>query len=272
MQQYSENMQRENSPVLMPPHRLRSMNGRDSVRTVAAAICLFSVTLPLQGRQPELQTGLIPEGTWVYRVAAGGGQAGELTSVIRRENGRIVSTSDMRGPQIQRGSLTAHSGTLTPIESSTFIYRPGEGSTSARLTYDVEGDSLFVSGSVVWSGVGQPGTTPMMIRQHLPREGWFDNQSVDLLICALPLEEGGTWSANLFDPTHDRPVRITISVVGSAAVGTPAGSFEAWNVTVEGMTERVEYMIERTTRVLVAQYIPGQNLRLELKSPLRPGL
>lgn len=255
----------------MTAKRLRMNNRGGSVHTVVAVLCIFSVAIPLQGGQLALQTDLIPTGTWVYRVSSGGNQVGELTSVIRKETDRIISTSDLRGSRIQRGSLAVRPGTLTPIESSTFIYKPGEGSTTARVTYAVEGDSLLVNGSVVWSGIGQPGTTPLMIRQHLPLEGWFDNQCVDLLICALPLEDGRTWNANLFDPTHDRPVSIKISVAGRATARTPAGSFEAWKVDAETMTGKVEYLIECATRVLVAQYLPAQNLRLELKSPLIPG-
>lgn len=245
---------------------------RQRPRRKIAVFLIISFLSPQQGGQLPLRTDLIPAGRWVFDVSSGGSRLGELTSTIRTDNDRIISTSDLRGLRIQRGSLTAQLGTLIPIESSTFIYQPGEGSTSARITYTVEEDSLFVSGSVIWSGVGQPRSTPMMIRQRLPLEGAFDNQSVDLLISALPLESGGSWSANLFDPTHDRPIRIVITVTGRITVSTPAGTFEAWKVEVDGMAGKIEYMIECTSRVLVAQYLPAQDLRLELKSPLRPKL
>ena len=223
-----------------------------------------------QGEELVLRTDLIPRGRWEYRVVSGPTLLGELTSVIRTEKGRIVSTSDMKGSRVQRTSLTAALPTLVPIASSTFIYQPGEGSTAAQLTYEAQGDSLFVTGSVVWSGIGRPRAAPMMIRQHLPRQGWYDNQSIDLLISALPLENGGSWSAHLFDPTHDKPLDITITVVERTDVTTPAGAFEVWRVDVAGMGGSVQYFIECTTRVLVVQYLPASEFRLELKSPLRP--
>jgi len=223
-----------------------------------------------QGEGLVLRTDLIPRGRWEYRLSSGPTLLGELTSVIRTENNRIVSTSDLKGSRVQRTSLTAALPTLVPIASSTFIYQPGEGSTIAQLTYEAQGDSLFVTGSVVWSGIGRPQTAPMMIRQHLPLQGWYDNQSIDLLISSLPLENGGSWSAHIFDPTHDKPLDITITVVEQTDVTTPAGVFEAWRVDVAGVGGSVQYFIECTTRVLVVQYLPARGLRLELKSPLRP--
>ena len=193
-----------------------------------------------------------------------------MISTIRREKDRIVSTSDLRGSRIQRGSLTVQSGSLVPVESSIFIYQPGEGSTTARITYASSADSLTVSGSVVWSGIGQTATTPVMIKDNFPLTGWFDNQSVDLLISALPLESGMRWRAHLFDPTSEGPVRITIRVVNQTSVTTPAGSFDVWNVEVTGMAGMVLYLIECNTRVLVAQYLPEQEVRFELNSPIRP--
>jgi len=234
-------------------------------------LCLFPFLFVLQGEELPLQTDQIPSGRWVYEVTAGGSHFGELTSTIRRDEDRIVSTSDLRGSRIQRASLTVQSGSLIPIESSTFIYQPGEGSTTARITYAASADSLMVNGSIVWSGIGQTTTTPVMIKESFPLRGWFDNQSVDLLICALPLEIGMRWGANLFDPTSNRPIKITIRVVNQTSVTTPAGSFDVWNVEVTGLVGTVVYLIECNTRVLVAQYLPEQEVRFELISPLRSG-
>ena len=233
-------------------------------------LCLFPLLFVVQSEELPLQTDQIPSGRWIYEVTVGESRFGELTSTVRRENDRIVSTSDLRGSRIQRGNLTVQSASLVPIESSIFIYQPGEGSTTARVTYTSSADSLTVSGSIVWSGIGQTATTPVMIKENFPLEGWFDNQSVDLLISALPLESGMRWRANLFDPTSDGPIRITIRVVNQTSVTTPAGSFDVWNVEVTGMAGKVLYMIERSTRVLVAQYLPEQEVSFELNSPLRP--
>lgn len=233
-------------------------------------LCLFPFLFVLQGEELPLQTDQIPSGTWIYEVTVGGSRFGELTSTIRREKDRIVSTSDLRGSRIQRGSLTVQSGTLVPVESFIFIYQPGEGSTTARITYASSADSLTVSGSILWSGIGQTAAIPVMIKENFPLKGWFDNQSVDLLISALPLESGRRWRVNLFDPTSNGPVRITIRVVNQTSVTTPAGSFDVWNVEVTGMADKVLFLVECNTRVLVAQYLPEKEVRFELNSPLRP--
>ncbi len=225
---------------------------------------------PPQGELPALRTELIPTGTWSYRSTLGGAPEGEMRSVIRRDSSRIRSTSDKSGSFIQRTSVTVEDRTLLPLRSSTFLYRPGAGSTTARLEYSTTGDSLAVRGTISWGSIANP-PAPVSIARTFPVSGHFDNQSLDLLIISLPLERGGAWRVGIFDPTtFDEIIPVTIDVRGRTRVETPAGGFEAWRVEVRGFSDRVEYFFETSTRVLVAQHIYGSELRFELTSELRP--
>jgi len=238
----------------------------DLIRAAAPGSALLLLLISVQAASPEPDADLIPIGSWTYRVMVGGNPVGEFSSEIRREGDRIVSTSDLTGSFIQRGSVTVEAATLKPVRSSTFLYQPGEGSTTARLRYSGEGDSLTVQGNVTWGGLARP-PAPVEIDRTLPAESLYDNQSIDLLIAALPLAEGAAWRIELFEPTSwDRTIPITIDVRGEARVTTPAGSFNVWRVEVRGFSNRVEYFIDRSTRVLVAQHLQGDDLRLELVS------
>jgi len=236
------------------------------IRAAAPGSGLLLLLISPQAAPPVPDTDLIPTGSWTYRVTLGGNPVGEFSSEIRREEDRIISSSDMTGAFIQRGNVTVDAGTLRPVRSSTFLYRPGEGSTTARLTYRSEGDSLRVRGNVTWGGLARP-PAPVDIDRTLPAAALFDNQSLDLLIAALPLAEDAAWRIELFEPTSwDRTIRITIDVRGETRVTTPAGTFVVWQVEVRGFSNHVEYYIDQSSRVLVAQHVQGEDLRLELVS------
>ena len=232
--------------------------------TPGLALLLF--LLPVQSGSLSPDTDLIPTGEWTYQVTIDGNRIGELSSEIRRLDGRIVSTSDLTGSFIQRGSVTVLEGTLQPVRSSTFLYKPGEGSTTARLRYSGVGDSLTVQGNVTWGELARP-PAPVDINRTIPADALFDNQSLDILIVALPLEDGGAWRVNIFEPTSwDHTITITIDIRGATRVTTPAGRFDVWRVEVRGFSDRIEYFFDRRTRVLIAQHVHGQELRLELVS------
>ncbi len=243
----------------------------DRIRAAAPGSGLLLLLISLQAAPPVPDTDLIPTGSWTYRVTVGGEPVGEFSSEIRREEDRIISSSDMTGSFIQRGSVTVDASTLRPVRSSTFLYQPGEGSTTARLTYHSEGDSLTVRGNVTWGGLARP-PAPVNIDRTLPAQSLFDNQSLDLLIAALPLEENAAWRIELFEPTSwDRTITVTIDVRGETRVTTPAGRFDVWRVEVRGFSNRVEYFIDQRTRVLVVQHLQGDDLRLELVSGPQAG-
>jgi len=218
------------------------------------------------GQELPLDPGELPAGRWTYRVMIGGTQAGELSSTIRHDDGTITSRSDMSGTFIQRGAVTVDARTLRPIRSQTFIYETTEGSTNARLSYRARDDSLLVTGEITWARLSEP-REPLRIAQTLAGEV-FDNQSLDLVIGALPLERNRAWRIALFEPTtFTETIVVTIDVRGRETVTTPAGRFEAWQVEVRGFSDRVTYWIDDGSRLVVAQEAAGRNLRLELVTP-----
>ncbi len=250
------------------PIRYRVLN---RIPGAVPGLTLLILLAPLQYGSIPTDTDLIPTGSWTYRVTIDGNHVGEFTSDIRRTDGQIVSTGDLTGSFIQRGSVTVLEGSLQPVRSSTFLYKPGEGSTTARLRYSSSGDSLTVKGNVTWGGLARP-PAPVDIDRTIPSDALFDNQSLDILLASLHLEEGGAWRVNIFEPTsRGRKIPVTIDIRGATRITTPAGQFDVWRVEVRGFSDRIEYFFDRETRVLIAQYVHGQELRLELVSEPEPG-
>ncbi len=220
----------------------------------------------IQADRLPLETGLLPTGRWSYRVLTGGSATGELTSTVRRSEETITSESDLTGTFIQRGRVVMTASSLRPVRSSTFIYETGEGSTTARLQYEPTADSLRVTGEVAWARLS--GARAPLEIDRLLAPAVFDNQALDLIIGALPLERNRAWRLELFEPTtFHETIGVTIDVRGSETVTTPAGRFSTWRVEVRGFTDRVTYWIDDATRIVVAQEVTGRDLRLELITP-----
>lgn len=251
------------------PNPATWFSARLASRAGSTILCLM-LFIPFQDDPLPIDTGIIPTGTWRYRAISGGMQTGELISAVRRERTQIVSTSDLRGSFIQRGNITVDETTLRPVRSSTFIYEPGEGTTTASLTYTDHGDSLLVEGTVSWSSISQPRTL-LEIERTISRMNHYDNQTIDLIIASLPLESGQAWRVHIFEPTtFHEVIPVTIDVRGKSRIETPAGEFEAWRIEVRGFGHPVDYWIDTETRVLLVQHVRGRDLRFELISDMRP--
>lgn len=217
-----------------------------------------------------LQTDRIPDGTWVYSFRVEGQEMGDLTGVVTRGEGVVVSSSRTSlGGYLQEGSLTVRSQGLQPISSSTRIVAGPDRVFAAELRYRSLGDSLEVHRTVTDQTLNEGVSLPRESTWRVPA-GTYDIQAVDLLIASLPLAEGGAWEIPVVDPTIRETARLRITVEGSSQVRTPSGEYAVWRVTVRGGAMVTRYDVDMATRELIAQYIPDQGVEILLKRRLSP--
>jgi hypothetical protein len=235
-------------------------------RAHAGIAILAVLALAGQGEVLPVDPGRIPTGTWRYEFQAGEEYVGDLISVVHRQDELIASTSYLTGSGEQREySLTVSASDLRPISSSVLLGGAGARPFEARMRYTLRADSLQIERTVLRQGFPEGQRLPRQSRWSVPAPSRYDNQSLDLLVQALPLAAGASWVAFLMDPTTDHPVRVTIRVAGPRTTRTPAGSFEVWRVIVRGLAMEAEYDIDRQSRVLIAQYVPSGDVRMLLK-------
>jgi hypothetical protein len=237
--------------------------------TIRTLLAVPVATLFLQG-QPALplQTDLIPEGTWIYSFRVQGRELGDMTGVVTRGQGMLVTSSRTRlGGYVQEGSLTVRSHDLMPVSSSSRIAAgPGE-IFEAELRYRSLADSLEVRRTIASQTLNEGPPLPRESHWCVPA-GTFDVQTVDLLIAALPLDEGNAWEIPVVDPTVQETARLRISVERASQVRTPSGEYAVWRVSVRGGAMETHYDIDMATRELIAQYIPDQEVEIVLKRRL----
>ncbi len=240
--------------------------------TILRALLMVPATaLLLQGPSAlPLQTDHIPDGTWIYSFRVQGRELGDMTGVVTHGQGVLVSSSRTRlGGYFQESSLTVRSRDLQPISSSTRI-EAGPGQVfAAELRYHSLGDSLEVRRTVAEQSLNEGVPLPRESEWRVP-VGTYDIQAVDLLIAALPLEEGGSWEFPVVDPSIPESARLRITVEGTSQVRTPSGEYAVWRIAVRGGALAARYDVDMATRELIAQYIPDQEVEIVLKRRLPP--
>jgi hypothetical protein len=236
-----------------------------SVRAVCAAGLL---TLLVQtGSELPLETARLPVGTWIYTFRTQGREAGEMTSVITRNQGVLVSSSRMSaGEFLQEGELTVRQSDLRPIASRTRIAAGSTRAFEAALRYRTVGDSLEVRRIVTRQDLNEGPSLPSEAIWRVVAAGTYDVQTVDLLVSALPLEEGREWSIRVVDPTTEQLGDLLIRVEGTHRLETAAGTFTVRRVVVTGGAVETRYDVDVPTRELIAQYIPDQGIEIILKT------
>lgn len=231
---------------------------------------LLASSVPPAGAQGilPLETSRIARGRWSYEIRVQGRVIATLESIVREEEGRLVSISRVRGADRQHTKVEVRASDLEPLRSLT-DNRGAEGSRlEAEVFYAPAGDSLSVVRRVV-ADTGPEG------ERFPPRSTWrvaaadtYDLYSLDLVLASLPLEEpDGAWTFRLLDLTSHEPITVRARTLPPGTVTTPAGRSEVWRVRVEGQAMPAEYAFRRGDRVLVAQRLPTQGVEILLSGP-----
>jgi hypothetical protein len=232
----------------------------------ACAVCLM-ILLSQSGPGLQLETARIPAGTWIYTFRSQGREAGEMTSVITRHQGVLVSSSrTSAGSFFQEGELTVRESDLRPIASRTRIAAGTDRAFEAALRYRTVGDTLEVQRTVTRQDLNEGPPLPAKSLWRVAAARTFDVQTVDLLVASLPLDRGGEWSVQVVDPTTEGVVTLRIRVEGTGRLETPAGTFSVHRVVVTGGPVETRYDVDVPTRELIAQYIPAQEIEILLKT------
>jgi hypothetical protein len=88
---------------------------------------------------------------------------------------------------------------------------------------------------------------------------------------ALPLAEGYAARMNVFLPIVGILDRVTLSVVGSEKVTTPAGDFDTWHVQMKTNDSQTEAWISKQAPFPVVKFIDSRNGGTFALSDFKPG-
>lgn len=100
-----------------------------------------------------------------------------------------------------------------------------------------------------------------------------DEATLVMLMRALPLREDYATRLNVFTPILGTMERMTISVNGQETVETPAGTYDAWHVTLEGRDpdRSIEVWVAVEPPHPVVKFIDGRNRGIFELTGFQPG-
>jgi len=112
----------------------------------------------------------------------------------------------------------------------------------------------------------QPSGTPRTVTiDTTVQAGTYDDNGLNLVIPALPLADGKTFTLSVFESGRGQTLPIQLKVTDAGAVTVPAGSFPAWRLDVSGGQAPIAmYVSKATPRRLLKIEFAGQPVVMEL--------
>lgn len=222
----------------------------------------------------------------VLRAAAGPRPALDRAQLVARTDSfRIMVQgnpfgSDVKSLTVDGDSLTYRESTsLGPIQQQSTVVLEAADLTMRRTdqTGTVQGQPaevhlVYAAGRVRGQAqTPQPTGTPKTIQVDTTvASDVVDDNALSLVVPALPLAEGASFTLSVFSSGEGVPKTMTVKVAGTDSVTVPAGAFSAYRVEIAGgQLPIVMYVSRGTPRRLVKieLVVVGAPLVFELTTP-----
>ena len=153
----------------------------------------------------------------------------QVTSVQTSADSIVFTEATILGPMVQQR-------TTVVLAAADFAMRRTD-QTGTIQGQQAEIHLVYASGrvkgnSIVPQAGGTPKTVP--VDTTVPA-GAIDDNAIGLLVAALPLAEGKSFSLNVFSSGEGVTKVATIKVAGVENVTVPAGTFSAYKLEISGM-------------------------------------
>ena len=205
---------------------------------------------PQEGPVTFDRTQIVARRDSFQAVLQGNPFGGQVTSVELQGDSVVYTESTSLGPLVQQQ-------TTVILESGDFAMRRTQQSGTVQnqkseiaLTY---GGGRVSGSATVPQGTGTP--KPMTIDTTVG-PGTIDDNALNLLLPALPLAEGKSFTLNVFSSGQGVSKVMTVTVAGVETVTVPAGTFTAYRLELEGMQLPVVMHVSTTTPRRVLRISP----------------
>jgi hypothetical protein len=198
-----------------------------------ALLATFVVSCAAPQEGPQVQTSdVVATIPWPDRETAryrmvddDGNDVGTATLSIEREGGAYVLRSSFdSGKATDESEVRVDAATLKPLRVSRSIVSQDE-TTEFTAVYRPEDDIVELTEKTD----GNERTNPLRLPDH-----YYDNETSLFLWRTIDLRDGYEGAYNAVLSTQRRTVLVTLRVSRPEQVETPAGTFDAWRVEVQG--------------------------------------
>ncbi|MGH7529932.1 MAG: M16 family metallopeptidase, partial [Gemmatimonadales bacterium] len=174
----------------------------------------------------------------------------QVSELVPMGDSLVYRETTSLGPIVQQQTTVVFDAPTLAMRRTTQTGTVQNQRSEIALTY--------ASGRVTGSAsVPQPGGTPKALAiDTTVVPGTIDDNVVSLLLPALPLAEGKTFSLNVFSSGEGVSKVLTIKVAGSENITVPAGTFDAYRLELSGMQLPIVMHVSKTTPRRVLRISP----------------
>jgi hypothetical protein len=168
-----------------------------------------------------------------------------------------VLSIPMAGMQ-QEGVIRMHRTTFAVYSIDQTGQMQGQAS-EVHMTYD----GMHVTGTA--STPSPTGTPTEVTVDTTLADGTLDSDALEILLPALPLADGASFTVYAFDASEGAVQTTTVKVVGVQDVTVPAGTFSVFKIEIQtGDAGLVAYVSRDVPRKTIKVEIVGQPIAFEL--------
>jgi zinc protease len=232
------------------PVRLVDQDGRPLVPDVVAP----------PPTPPPLGPALLTPHSDSFAIVAGGASVGGKRATLIRGGDSVVYTEAVTlGTAGQQGlTLVLDSATLAPRR----VDAVGTAGGQAHETHLVYAEGRVKGTVVIPLAAGHPKTVTI---DTALAPGTVDENALDVVIPALPLALGARFSFPVFSADADRSEPLAVAVEDSGTVTVPAGTFQAYKVSVNGgKTPLTMFVTTALPHRLISIDVGGTTLSFQL--------
>ncbi len=198
---------------------------------------------------------LVPRSDSFVVIVQGRAIGGARESIERAGAGyRLTSSQQMAG--MSQSTVVEFSRTL----AMTSIKQTGQA-RGQNMNIDVAYAAGRAKGSATTPGA--QGMKTITVDAAVPA-GVVDDNAMQSLLPALPLAEGKVFSIPVFASGQGVVKTLTATVAGVERVTVPAGTFDAWKLTITGAEVPVTFWISKETPKVVKLGFAGAPMSFEL--------
>jgi zinc protease len=196
--------------------------------------------------------------TLTYQLSVQGNPLGTVTQRLQRDgNDWVATTSTQSAIMGQEGEMRFDARDFTPRASTMTV-------TQGPMRIATE---LRVEGGRILGRAEMP--------EQLGGSRDIDVDAIDgmifpgmemYLLAAADLAEGRSVTVPMFDATSGGPINMSFEVTGVQEVTVPAGTFQAYRISVGGPQAMFLYVRQDAPHVMLRQEYQGQPISIELTS------
>lgn len=231
-----------------------------SLATAAATVVMspLGAALHAQGTPVTLDISKVPASRDSFVVMVQGQDMGyQVVTTEKTADGlRVTSEQNIMG-----GMVASKAEVLVNKDNSMKSVKSNGSAQGQSISSDIAFENGRAKGKATVPGMAglEEKTIDAEVPANVP-----DQSMLAAIVTSLTLDKGLKYSLPLFAPTKGETIKTELEVTGSESVTVPAGTFDAWVVSVTGVGNGMSIYVDKAKPRILKIAPVGQPVEMQL--------